>query len=206
MKTIQRGKIMSKKQIHEIEELGTKDTKEKINEKKDMLLISHYDDNLQKYVSRSISYDDFQVNLRNIITQLNDKISNINSSMLDQINDLISRVVELENNSGGTVIGTVALTNAAFPSHTYTFPCDGMVTFEFHGTVVVGGTSYTYTEKSTSGSTKSGTSHTTYLYSLKSLNVTKDSTIDWSRCVVSTYSPPSGDMFKSAYFYPGGKI
>ena len=133
MKTIQRGKIMSKKQIHEIKELGISDTEEKINEKKDMLLISHYDDNLQKYVSRSISYDDFQVNLRNklndIITQLDDKISNINSSMLTQINDLISRVTDLENNSGGTVIGTVALTNAAFPSHTYTFPCDGMVTF-----------------------------------------------------------------------------
>ena len=201
MKTIQRGKIMSKKQIHEIEELGTKDTEEKINEKKDMLLISHYDDNLQKYVSRSISYDDFQTNLRDnlndIITQLDDKISNINSSMLTQINDLISRVTELENNSGGTVIGTVALTNAAFPSHTYTFPCDGMVTFEFHGTVVVGGTSYTYTEKRTSGSGKSGTLDITYLYSSKSLNVTKGSTIDWSRC---------GYKFKSAYFYPGGKV
>ena len=201
---------MSKKQIHEIKELGISDTAEKINEKKDMLLISHYDDKSQKYVSRSISYDDFQTNLRNklndIITELDDKISNINSSMLTQINDLISRVTELENNSGGTVIGTVALTNAAFPSHTYTFPCDGMVTFEFHGTVVVGGTSYTYTEKTTSGSGKSGTLHTTYLYSSKSLNVTKDSTIDWSRCVVSTSSPSSGNMFKSAYFYPGGKV
>lgn len=197
---------MSKKQIHEIEELGTKDIEEKINEKKDMLLISHYDDKSQKYVSRSISYDDFQVNLRNIITELDDKISNINSSMLTQINDLISRVTELENNSGGTVIGTVALTNAAFPSHTYTFPCDGMVTFEFHGTVVVGGTSYTYTEKSTSGSSKTGNLHIEYLYSLKSLNVTKGSTIDWSRCVVSIYSPPDGHMFKSAYFYPGVKV
>ena len=124
--------------------------------------------------------------------------------MLTQINDLISRVTDLENNSGGTVIGTVALTNAAFPSHTYTFPCDGMVTFEFHGTVDVGGTKYTFTEYTTSGSGKSGTSHTTYLYSLKSLNVTKGSTIDWSRCSVSTY--PSGTMFKSAYFYPGGKV
>ena len=37
---------MSKKQIHEIKELGISDTEEKINEKKDMLLISHYDDNL----------------------------------------------------------------------------------------------------------------------------------------------------------------
>lgn len=194
---------MSKKQIHEIEELGTKDIEEKINEKKDMLLISHYDDKSQKYVSRSISYDDFQTNLRDnlndIITQLDDKISNINSSMLTQINDLISRVTELENNSGGTVIGTVALTNAAFPSHTYTFPCDGMVTFEFHGTVVVGGTSYTYTEKRESGSSKTGNLHIENLYSSKSLNVTKGSTIDWSRCGVS------GGMFKSAYFYPGGK-
>ena len=192
---------MSKKQIHEIEELGTKDIEEKINEKKDMLLISHYDDKSQKYVSRSISYDDFQTNLRDnlndIITQLDDKISNINSSMLTQINDLISRVSELENNSGGTVIGTVALTNAAFPSHTYTFPCDGMVTFEFHGTVVVGGTSYTYTEKRESGSSKSGTLHIENLYSLKSLNVTKDSTIDWNGCAYG---------FKSAYFYPGVKV
>ena len=192
---------MSKKQIHEIEELGTKDIEEKINEKKDMLLISHYDDNLQKYVSRSISYDDFQTNLRDnlndIITQLDDKISNINSSMLTQINDLISRVTELENNSGGTVIGTVALTNAAFPSHTYTFPCDGMVTFEFHGTVVVGGTSYTYTEKRTSGSSKTGNLHIENLYSSKSLNVTKDSTIDWNGCAYG---------FKSAYFYPGVKV
>ena len=188
---------MSKKQIHEIKELGISDNTEKINEQKDMLLISHYDDKSQKYVSRSISYDDFQVNLRNIITQLDDKISNINSSMLTQINDLISRVTEIENNSGGTVIGTVALTNAAFPSHTYTFPCDGMVTFEFHGTVVVGGTSYTYTEKRESGSSKTGNLHIENLYSLKSLNVTKGSTIDWTGCAYG---------FKSAYFYPGVKV
>ena len=50
---------MSKKQIHEIKELGISDTAEKINEQKDMLLISHYDDKSSKYVSRSISYDDF---------------------------------------------------------------------------------------------------------------------------------------------------
>lgn len=192
---------MSKKQIHEIKELGISDNTEKINEQKDMLLISHYDDKSQKYVSRSISYDDFQENLRDklndIITELNNNISNINSSMLTQINNLNSRVTELENNSGGTVIGgTVALTNAAFPSLTYTFPCDGMVTFSFHGTVVVGGISYTYTQKTTSGSAKSGTLQTEYLYSSKSLNVTKGSTIDWTRC---------GIRFTSAFFYPGGK-